>query len=291
MCPVCRRAPSQIGVLCEECRDELAAPRVIAPEQIELHVVQPTVSALVDRWGRPQRLEVQTQVGRKVEGGGLAIFDASVSRHHATVRLQDGVWSVRDLESANGTFVDGRLVEQPVPLHNADQVRFGEVGFFFLADISGLPPPRPSRTMSRTIRPMDVASTQQPVEPPRRSTGGLPVLAFELHEPTGGGGGLVEIEGKRVQLTTPQLELVTVLVERMLTETDRPEPMRGFVPSSELMTTVSWDAPDPGDDHVRQLVRRVRRLLVKAGIDDVIESRHGYGYRLRATPRVKPPAR
>jgi hypothetical protein len=36
---------------------------------------------------------------------------------------------------------------------------------------------------------------------------------------------------------------------------------------------------------VKQLVRRVRRRLVESEIGDLIESRHRFGYRLRAIPR------
>ncbi len=288
-CSVCRQAASTIGALCEECRDELSSPREITPEQIDHQVEYPTVSALIDRWGRPQRLQVQTAIGRKVDGHGLAILQASVSRHHATIWLHAGVWTVRDLSSANGTYVEGRRVDATAQLRDTDQVQFGEVGFYFLANVSGLPPSLPDRAHSATLHPLDRSATQSML-PLHRSTG-LPVMTFELHEPTGGGGGLVAIDGKRVQLTTPQLELIVVMIERMGVEGALPELERGFVSSSELMTTVSWDVPDPGDDHVRQLVRRVRRLLRTAGIDDLIESRHGLGYRLRATPRVTTPTR
>jgi DNA-binding NtrC family response regulator len=39
----------------------------------------------------------------------LASDDASISRHHAELRFDGSVWSVRDLGSLNGTFLDGAL--------------------------------------------------------------------------------------------------------------------------------------------------------------------------------------
>jgi len=42
---------------------------------------------------------------------------------------------------------------------------------------------------------------------------------------------------------------------------------------------------DPSEDHVRQLVRRVRRALSRAEMGDLIEVRRGVGYRLRVLPR------
>jgi DNA-binding winged helix-turn-helix (wHTH) protein len=37
----------------------------------------------------------------------------------------------------------------------------------------------------------------------------------------------------------------------------------------------------PRDAHIRQLIRRVRRSFIKAGLPDLIESRYGQGYRIR----------
>jgi DNA-binding response OmpR family regulator len=62
------------------------------------------------------------------------------------------------------------------------------------------------------------------------------------------------------------------------------ERVRGFVRSSELLASLSWDTARPDDNHLKQLVRRARRSLARAGIADVIESRHGFGYRLRIVP-------
>ena len=70
----------------------------------------------------------------------------------------------------------------------------------------------------------------------------------------------------------------------MASETDQPDLVRGFVRSSELIAGLSWDTRDPSENHVKQLVRRVRRVLMKSALGDLIESRHRFGYRLRAVP-------
>jgi DNA-binding response OmpR family regulator len=115
---------------------------------------------------------------------------------------------------------------------------------------------------------------------------GLPTMSFQLHEPTGGGGGLIEVDGKQVQLTTTQFELMALMIRRMASEEHQPELVRGFVRSSELIADLSWDTREPSENHVKQLVRRVRRALIKNEIGDLIESRHRFGYRLRAIPRT-----
>ena len=280
-------------MLCEECRDDLSSPIRIMPEQLQPHGLRPTNAALIDLWGRPHRLDPRTIIGRQVEGTGLAILEPSVSRHHAHVTLDGETWTLRDLGSANGTYVDDKLIEGAVTLHDNERVRFGHIAFYFIADIERLPAPRVGRTATATIRPVERVETA-PVqtvpadafEEEERTDVGLPTLTFKLHEPTGGGGGLIEVDGKQVQLTTTQFELMALMIKRMASEASQPEVVRGFVRSSELIADLSWDTREPSENHVKQLVRRVRRALIKSEIGDLIESRHRFGYRLRAIPRA-----
>jgi hypothetical protein len=298
MCPVCRARPVEVGVLCEECRDELSSPIRIIPEQLQLHAARPTAAALIDLWGRPHPLDPRTLIGRQVEGQGLAILEPSVSRHHAHITLDGDSWTLRDLGSANGSYQDDKLIEGPVQLREGDRVRFGHIAFYFIEDVTKLPVPRLGRTATATIRPSERPATPEmpaPAAPALQSSKvfdeeertdvGLPMMSFKLHEPTGGGGGLVEVDGKQVQLTTTQFELVALMVRRMAAEAHQPELVRGFVRSSELIADLSWDTREPSENHVKQLVRRVRRALIKSEIGDLIESRHRFGYRLRAIPR------
>ncbi|HEX7842618.1 MAG TPA: FHA domain-containing protein [Kofleriaceae bacterium] len=278
--------------MCEECRDELSSPIKIMPEQIQLHGGQPTIAALIDIWGRPHRLDPRTLIGRQVDGQGLAVLEPSVSRHHARLAFDHDEWTVRDLGSANGTFHEDKLISAPTAMHEGNRVRFGHIAFYFVEDATRLPPPRPGRTMTANIRPIErgagrPAQTFPIEEVPEedRTDVGLPVMSFKLHEPTGGGGGLIEVDGKQVQLTTTQFELMALMVKRMAGELHQPEMVRGFVRSSELIADLSWDTREPSENHVKQLVRRVRRALIKSEIGDLIESRHRFGYRLRAIPR------
>lgn len=263
------------------------------PEQIQLHSTRPTMAALVDIWGRPHRLDPRTLIGRQVDGQGLAILEPSVSRHHAHLTLDNDEWALRDLGSANGTFQDEKLISAPITVREGDRVRFGHIAFYFIEDVARLPPPRVGRTMTATIRPLDrgtVANaapllfTGDPIGEEHTDVG-LPVMSFKMHEPTGGGGGLIEVDGKQVQLTTTQFELMALMIRRMAGELHQPELVRGFVRSSELIADLSWDTREPSENHVKQLVRRVRRALIKSEIGDLIESRHRFGYRLRAIPR------
>ena len=293
-CPVCGVRDPEVGVLCEECRDELSSPIRITPEQIILRIVRPTEAALLDPWGRVHRLEARTIVGRQIDSQGLAILEPSVSRHHAHLTLDNGVWTLRDLGSANGTFHNDTLIESAVPVSSGDRVRFGHIAFYILANVDKLPPPRATRTVTSTIKPPNMPIDLPPIanksdfaEEEENTNVGLPTMRFRMHEPTGGGGGLVEVDGKQVQLTTTQFELMALMIRRMAAEEHQPELVRGFVRSSELIADLSWDTREPSENHVKQLVRRVRRALVKSEIGDLIESRHRFGYRLRAIPKTE----
>ncbi len=61
-------------------------------------------------------------------GGSAEVFvdDVYVSDEHAEVLPDDGSWSVRDLGSTNGTFLNGAKVTRPTPLAVGDQLRVGK---------------------------------------------------------------------------------------------------------------------------------------------------------------------
>ncbi|MGE0871800.1 MAG: FHA domain-containing protein [Kofleriaceae bacterium] len=261
------------------------------PEQIQLHGPSTTPAALIDPWGRPHRLSQRTLVGRQVDGQGLAILESSVSRHHAELTFDGTAWTVRDLGSANGTYAGDRVIDAPLAVKDGDRIRFGQIAFYFTADVATLPQPLLSRTATIRSDPRfhtkKVEVIANDVDDALETTlVGLPTLEFKLHEPTGGGGGLIEVDGKQVQLTTTQFELMSLMIKRMATESHQPEIVRGFVRSSELIADLSWDTREPSENHVKQLIRRVRRALIKSEIGDLIESRHRFGYRLRAIPRT-----
>jgi len=57
--------------------------------------------------------------------------DGALSRPHLRITADREGWAVEDLESTNGTFVDGRRVKKPTPLTEGSIVQFGcHVGVF-----------------------------------------------------------------------------------------------------------------------------------------------------------------
>lgn len=70
----------------------------------------------------------------------------------------------------------------------------------------------------------------------------------------------------------------------MLAEPDTSSLVRGFVPSGQLIADLPWDALEPDENNLKQLVRRVRRMLEGIRLAGLLESRRGLGYRLRCIP-------
>jgi pSer/pThr/pTyr-binding forkhead associated (FHA) protein len=63
-------------------------------------------------------------IGR--EEGELRIEDLLVSRRHATLRISpEGEVILQDLDSTNGTFLNGRLLLGPSAVADGDDVRIG----------------------------------------------------------------------------------------------------------------------------------------------------------------------
>jgi hypothetical protein len=60
----------------------------------------------------------------------IILDDARVSDHHASVRFKDGEFLVTDLDSTNGTFVNGQLVQQQ-HVADGDRIRFGSSEWVF----------------------------------------------------------------------------------------------------------------------------------------------------------------
>ena len=267
-CVVCLDRTADTGVLCEVCSEALDTSSPCWPEQIAVRGTRSTPAALIDVWGQPHHLDPKTSIGRSIEAAKVVVLDGTVSRRHAELELE-GEWKIRDLGSMHGTFVNERRIVLPAELRHGDRLRFGDIAMFFV-DFA-----------PRLQQRYDIPTYRLPK---REGQKGLPEIAISLHVPSGGGGGFAVIENKRIQLTTPQCELLEILVSRMRTDSGKPDDSRGFVAMSEL-GRLSLDVPDPGEQHVRQLVYRVRRALMSAGVGDLIEVRRGGGYRLRAVPR------
>jgi len=74
--------------------------------------------------GKVYRIEqAKVVIGRS--SADLTLDDIEASRHHAAVEIRDPVVLLYDLESTNGTLVDGEKITRPVELHNHSEFTVG----------------------------------------------------------------------------------------------------------------------------------------------------------------------
>jgi pSer/pThr/pTyr-binding forkhead associated (FHA) protein len=70
----------------------------------------------------------QLTIGRSGESG-LVIRDDYTSTHHARLMLWNNGWVVQDLDSTNGTYLDGKRVTVPTPIPNNTPIKIGTTTF------------------------------------------------------------------------------------------------------------------------------------------------------------------
>jgi hypothetical protein len=74
---------------------------------------------------RTVRLSGSTEIGR-AESCAIRLEDTYVSQVHARLANANGSWTLEDLGSTNGTYVNDRRVGAPVVVHAGDVVRVGK---------------------------------------------------------------------------------------------------------------------------------------------------------------------
>src|SRR2546430_7264547 len=155
----------------------------------------PPLASLLVKSGtlKNQRFPVRTPVFNigRADYNDIVLPDPSVSTAHAKLQRREGVWVVVDLDSTNGTFVDGERVTGESPLAPGTLLRFGDIQLVFepsddalgmargggtqvMKDFSAVAPSPPSAAPSRAAppapppasRPRPPAKGRPPSKPP-----------------------------------------------------------------------------------------------------------------------------
>ncbi|MDB5340523.1 MAG: Forkhead-associated protein, partial [Planctomycetaceae bacterium] len=89
---------------------------------------------------RKVRIQSDTVIGRSPECQ-LKVASNQISRRHCQIVIRDTVVAIKDLGSANGTFVNGRQVppEVEIPLTPGTRVMLGPLQFTVEYDLPGMP--------------------------------------------------------------------------------------------------------------------------------------------------------
>jgi Inner membrane component of T3SS, cytoplasmic domain len=106
--------------------------------------------------GRRVELGIEVAIGR--QDADLVLEDPEVSRRHAVLRRSGESVVVEDLDSTNGTFVNGERIRSPISVGPGDQVRVGRTTLEIEPDQRAddtivSTPPRPDQIRSAEAPP------------------------------------------------------------------------------------------------------------------------------------------
>ena len=105
-------------------------------------------------------VEERVTIGRALDNM-IRLEDGTVSHHHAMLLTENGEFKLRDLNSTNGTRVNGsRIVE--TKLQNGDQVRVGSVEVRFESDAKKTSQPLPPPQTGIDLAQVGTGSTPPP---------------------------------------------------------------------------------------------------------------------------------
>jgi serine phosphatase RsbU (regulator of sigma subunit)/pSer/pThr/pTyr-binding forkhead associated (FHA) protein len=201
----------------------------------------------------------------------LVLADSSVSRRHAQITWEGSSWTVRDLASANGTFVNERRVSADTPLSSGDTLRVGSLLLTFSDDPDQAPAPDTSsiRLSADEVRPhvvlrVDATETAEAAaRPAGDNTGAWSLIAESL--------------GRISSMMFDERALLAFVVEELLKILPRAErafvllwdpEMNRFVPSASQTRTGKTDAIVASRTILDEvLARREAVLITDAGGD------------------------
>ena len=167
----------------------MGAPRVGSPPLpgpvTPISLAPAPIASLLVRSGtlKGKRLPIRIPVVNVGRGdfNDLVISEPSVSASHAKLQRREGIWVIADLDSTNGTFVDGERITDETPLGPGATIRFGEVATLFEStdDPTGIQPRVGTRMTEGIGTPAASApvASSEPTPAPRRDAPHRPATA------------------------------------------------------------------------------------------------------------------
>jgi predicted component of type VI protein secretion system len=211
------------------------------------------VAMLIVREGRsPQRqwlLEGEVSLIGRDEDCQVIIDDRQASRHHARIVRTEQGYVIEDLDSKNGTFLNGQVLREPTPLADGDEIGIALAARLAFVDAGATAPLVFDVQRMPQLR-LDAASKQ------------VWVAGRELDPP----------------LSLAQFRLLSLLYERA-----------GQVVSRDEVVHAVWaeeEAEGVSEQAIDALARRLRERIAEADpAHQYVITVRGHGYRLQhATP-------
>ena len=108
--------------------------------------------------GTTVEVEDELEIGRAAEGVGRLAEDVEISRRHARIAQSGSGYTVEDLGSRNGTFLNGRRIEKAEMLGVGDEIQVGNTTL--IVQVGAIPDAPPTQEAPP-------AEAVGPVVPPR----------------------------------------------------------------------------------------------------------------------------
>jgi hypothetical protein len=156
-CPTCGEVVPVGTRFCANCGAEVVGEDDLPPAPEMGTVVDagpiPYLVVTAGR-GRGQTFDLRGEVrlGRD-RSNAIVLSDGKVSRHHIRLDPIRGTYILSDLGSANGTFVNGVRVTQPVRLRDGDLINLGDMQIVFYTGAAGRLRDRPPAPEERAPAP------------------------------------------------------------------------------------------------------------------------------------------
>ncbi len=192
-CPNCGTEMAADDLFCGVCGTKAPAEPVSPPAD-EDHGAETIVGAsglprLIMNSGASKGQELvlkgNVRLGRETDND-IVLIDPKISRHHATFEVAGGDYTVADLGSTNGTYVNDLKISGPYSLKAGDRIRVGDIELIFSTGQVPIIPSRP-------------AISRPPAPPPRTAPAPPPAAprSAPYAPPTAGAGYAVPLEKEK----------------------------------------------------------------------------------------------
>ena len=104
-------------------------------------------------------LSTETMILGRHPSCRIVLDDASVSREHAQILYEQGLYVLKDLHSRNGTQLNGQPIRGRTALHDGDEIKICDFTFIFLLNHNPLP-----AFDSSGLSPHETLLTREPAE-------------------------------------------------------------------------------------------------------------------------------
>lgn len=103
--------------------------------------------------GRTYVLRADTTVLGRQHDSAICLLGRAISRHHARISHENGGWTIEDLDSSNGTFLNGQRLaaNAPTPLTERDTLQIGPYVFGLRHPKAPAPDSEPNLIVRETV--------------------------------------------------------------------------------------------------------------------------------------------